>query len=192
VTATWVHAAALAPAALAVACTPARGRCGVVALATGLVMLVAMADVALVPGGVPALGWSAVLVACALAATAVLRSCERRAAVPGAAVPGTAAPGAAQAAVDRPAHLLHVGCLLVMAVLTAAMAGHRPGGAAAAHHHGGTDPLVAAGLLGAVAVVVAGCAVAAGARRGDGGPAARVGALAGAGSVALMAAAVVA
>lgn len=185
--ATWVHAAALAPAALAVACTPVRGRCGAVALVTGLAMLAAMADVALVPGGLPALGWSAALVACALAATAVLRSCERRAAVP-----GTAAADAARAAIDRPAHLLHVGCLLVMAVLTAAMAGHHPAGAAAAHHHGGTDPLLAAGLLGAAAFVVAGCAVAAGARRAGASPAARVGALAGAGSVALMAAAAVA
>jgi hypothetical protein len=181
VTATWVHAAALAPAALAVACTPARGRCGVVALATGLVMLAAMADVAVVPGGLPALGWSAALVACALAATAVLRSGERRA----------AGAGPAGSAVDRPAHLLHVGCLLVMAVLTAAMAGHRPGGAAATHDHGGVDPLVAAGLLGAAAFVVAGFAVAAGPRRGGAAPTARVGALAGAGSVALMAAAVV-
>lgn len=182
--ATWVHAAALAPAALAVACTPVRGRCGAVALATGLVMLVAMADAALVPGGVPALAWSAVLVVCALAATAVLRSCERRAAG------RAAAPVAAATAVDRPSHLLHVGCLLVMAVLTAAMAGHPPAGAATAHHHGGADPLTAAGLLGAGAFVVAGCVT--GARRASASPAARVGALAGAGSVALMAAAVVA
>jgi hypothetical protein len=183
---TWLHAAALAPAALAVACSPARGRCGAVALATGLVMLAAMTDVALVPGGLPALAWSAVLVACALAAAAVQRSCERR------------APAAAAAArapvVDRPAHLLHVGCLLVMAVLTAAMAGHHPAGGApaTAHHHAGTDPLVTVGLLGAAAFVVAGCAVAAGVRRRGASPAAGVEALAGAGSVALMALVVVA
>ncbi len=167
-----LHALALGPAVLAVACTPARGRGGRVALTTGLLMLVAMADLALVPGGLPGLAWTAVL----LAAAVVLAGTLRHAPDAGAGCRG---------------HVLHVGCLLAMATLTAAMAGPAAGEPAAAvrHHTTGADTLTVLGLSAAAAFVVASCVAAAGAgpRTAD-----RVGALAGAGSVALMAAAVVA
>ncbi|MCF4121024.1 hypothetical protein L1785_08520 [Antribacter sp. KLBMP9083] len=165
-----LHALALGPAVLAVACTPARGRGGRAAVATGLVMLVAMADIALVPGGVPDLVWVAVLLAAAVA------------------LAGTRRHGPSDGGEDHGRHLLHVGCLLAMAALTAAMAG--PGAASSGHRHGaGADPLLVLGLGGAAVFVVASCVVAAGAgqRTKD-----RVAVLAGAGSVALMAAAVVA
>ncbi|WP_454858856.1 hypothetical protein [Promicromonospora soli] len=167
-----LHALALGPAVLAVACTPARGRGGRAAVATGLLMLVAMADVAFVPAGVPDLVWAAVLLAAAVALAGALRH----------------APDADAACRG---HVLHVGCLLAMATLTAAMAGPAPVGPAAAgrHHTAGADALTALGLSTAAAFVVASCVAAAGAgpRTAD-----RVGALAGAGSVALMAAAVLA
>lgn len=165
-----LHALALGPAVLAVACTPVRGRGGRAAVVSGLLMLVAMADLALVPGLVPDLVWVAVLLAAAIA------------------MAGTVRHEPSGGGEDHGRHLLHVGCLLAMAALTAAMAG--PDTASSGHHHGaGTDPLVVLGLGGAAAFVVASCVVAAGAGRRT---ADRVGALAGAGSVALMAAAVVA
>jgi hypothetical protein len=77
-----------------------------------------------------------------------------------------------------------------MATLTAAMAGPAVGSAAAVRHHTtGVDTLTVLGLGAAAAFVVASCvaAVRAVPRTAD-----RVGALAGAGSVALMAAAVIA
>ncbi|GHH67368.1 hypothetical protein [Promicromonospora soli] len=168
-----LHALALGPAVLAVACTPARGRGGRAAVATGLLMLVAMADVAFVPAGVPDLVWSAVLLAAAVALAGLLRH---------------RAPDGGE---NHPGHRLHVGCLLAMAVLIAAMAGPGaagPGAASPGHHHG-ADSLTVLGLGAAAAFVVASCVVAAGARRRT---VDRVGALAGAGSAALMAAAVVA
>jgi hypothetical protein len=176
VSAAVLHALALGPAVLAVACTPARGRGGRVALTTGLLMLVAMTDVALVPGGLPGLAWTATLLAAAVMLAWTLRH----------------APDAE--AVCR-GHVLHVGCLLAMATLTAAMAGPAAVGsavepaAAVRHHATGTDALTVLGLGTATAFVVASCVAAAGAvpRTAD-----RVGALAGAGSVALMAAAVIA
>ncbi|WP_419706011.1 hypothetical protein [Promicromonospora sp. NFX87] len=170
-----LHVLALGPAVLAVACTPARGRGGRVALTTGLLMLVAMADVALVPGGLPDLAWAAALLAAAVALAGTLRH-------------------APDAEAGCRAHVLHVGCLLAMATLTTAMAGptavgSAAGSAAAAHHATGVDALTALGLGTAAAFVVASCVAAAssGRRTAD-----RVGALAGAGSVALMAAAALA
>jgi len=172
VNAAVLHVLALGPAVLAVACTPARGRGGRVALTTGSLMLVAMADVALVPGGLPGLAWTAALLAAAVVLARTLRH----------------APDADAACRG---HVLHVGCLLAMATLTAVMAGPAPAGPAAAgpHHTAGADALTALGLSTAAAFVVASCVAAAGTgpRTAD-----RVGALAGAGSVALMAAAVLA
>lgn len=165
-----LHALALGPAVLAVACTPARGRDGRAALGAGLVMLVAMADAAIVPGGAPDLVWVVVLLAAAVALAGALRHAP------------------SDGGEDHGRHLLHVGCLLAMAALTAAMAA--PGAPSSGHRHGaGADPLLVLGLGGAAAFVVASCVVAAGAGRR---PRDRVGALAGAGSVALMAAAVLA
>jgi hypothetical protein len=167
-----LHALALGPAVLAVACIPARGRGGRAALTTGLLMLVAMADVALVPGGLPGLAWTAALLAAAVVLAGTLRQ-----------VP--------DADTDCRGHALHVGCLLAMATLTAAMAGPAAVGPAAAgrHHTTGVDTLTVLGLSTAAAFVVASWVVATGPARRT---ADRVGALAGAGSVALMAAAVVA
>jgi hypothetical protein len=170
-----LHALALGPAVLAVACTPARGRGGRVALTTGLLMLVAMADVAFVPGGLPGLAWTAALLAAAVVLAGTLRH-----------VPDADA--------DCRGHVLHVGCLLAMATLAAAMAGPAAVGpavdpvAAGRHHTAGADTLTLLGLSTAAAFVVASGVVAAGPARRT---ADRVGALAGAGSVALMAAAVV-
>jgi hypothetical protein len=168
-----LHALALGPAVLAVAFTPARGRGGRAAVATGLLMLVAMADVAFVPAGVPDLVWAAVLLTAAAALAGALRH------------------GPPDDGGNHPGHRLHVGCLLAMAVLTAAMAGQGAEGPSATSpgHQHGADPLTALGLGGAAAFVVASCVVAAGSGRRT---ADRVGALAGAGSAALMAAAVVA
>jgi len=165
-----LHALALGPAVLAVACTPAHGRCGRAAVASGLLMLLAMADLALVPAGVPDLIWVAALLAAAVALARTLRQ---------------APPEAGE---HPPRHLLHVGCLLAMAALTAAAAGSAGVGptGAGSHHVAGADALTMVGLGAAAAFVVASCVIAAGPgqRTAD-----RVGALAGACSVALMAAA---
>jgi hypothetical protein len=136
-------------------------------------MLVAMADLALVPAGLPDLAWVAALLAAAVTLAATLRH----------APPDTGA--------DCRRHMLHVGCLLAMATLTAAMAGPAAGLApvvqAGRHHAPGADALTVLGLGSAAAFVIASCVVAAGPGRRT---ADRVGALAGAVSVALMAAAV--
>ncbi|ACZ32067.1 conserved hypothetical protein [Xylanimonas cellulosilytica DSM 15894] len=181
----WLHAAALLPAGVAAACAARRPAGGgrTVAVATGLIMVLAMADVALLPGGLPSLVWAAVLlvagVAAALAGRAVDDACH-------------------------PLHLLHVMCLLTMGVLTAAMASPTAGtaltaGLAAGHGHGGHghgghgaggDPLTGLALAGAAAFVGASVLVAARTRRSPGardGTLARAEILAGAGSVALMA-----
>ncbi|MFC8797408.1 hypothetical protein ACFT2C_06725 [Promicromonospora sp. NPDC057138] len=166
-----LHALALGPAVLAVACTPAHGRCGRAAVAAGLLMLLAMADLALLPAGLPDLVWVAALLTAAVALARTLRR---------------ASPEAGE---RHPCHQLHVGSLLAMAVLTAAAAGSAGAGPAAGGHHHSTDSdaLTMVGVGTAAAFVVASCVVAAapGRRTAD-----RVGALAGAGSVALMAAAV--
>lgn len=180
-----LHWASLALAAAAVGCglRRPRGLARAVAVVTGVVMLAAMADTAagtMLLGAWTPLAWTGALLAAGIAAAWA----GRRAA-------GPEADGPADRPAAEPLHLLHVTCLPVMAALTAAMARHVTAhaaspGAAAAHQHG--DVLTGVALTAAAVHVVAGCAVVLGRRRRrlD-----RAEALAGAGSVAAMAAAAV-
>jgi len=184
-----LHWTALALAAAAVSCGLRRlggDRVATgVAVATGVVMLAAMADTAagtMLLGAWTPLAWTGALLGAGIAAAWAGR--RRTAAGPG-------ADGPAEGTAAGPLHLLHVTCLPVMAALTAAMAQHAtphavsPGAAATtAHQHG--DVLTGVAMAAAAVHVIAGCAVVLGrrGRRLD-----RAEALAGAGSVAAMAAA---
>ncbi|GAB2461834.1 hypothetical protein [Xylanimonas ulmi] len=159
-----LHVVALVPAAVTVACAARRpaGTGRVIAVATGALMTLAMADLAVLPGGLPAPFWAAAMLGAGVVAAAVGRDLD---------------------SACRPLHLLHVSCLLVMAALTlagagglggvapGAGAGGRASGLAGHAGHAGhsgslgslgdlaADPLTTVALAGATAVVVAGVAL---------------------------------